>query len=172
MSTSGFYGFTVDNVTRLVPIAANAEPATLGVKVLAYAEEMNPATTRKLAAQLRVVDADEIPDRHEVERYLPFRAVWAGLPWADILADVHTTISGALIAGVAADAEVYGDASWGYVLNFDDDAFEVYRAALHRPAGYRGRVLIDSCYILTTYYLSNLPSREQFIEGVLEDIRG
>lgn len=173
---STFVGFRLDGETRLVDVEHDGSPAALGLKVLAFCREITTPVVAGLVTSLRLVDPDDTPTPDYVAERFPtlWRLRHERTPgdgtWADWLPP-FTSISDLLVHGVAADAETYGDQQWGYVLDLDDQSFDVYRRCLTPPTGKAARVILDGMYPIVGFYFRMLPDADDFLAAVDEELR-
>jgi len=166
---SGFYGFRLNGEVKAISILFGAEPTALGRRVLTYASEMNPAVTRPLVERLKMFDADERVGRDA--DYFP--NMNPRDLWEHVFSTRFTSLSSPLSLGAAPDATVYGDAAFGYLIDFDDSSgvvLEVYRRPRLGQQVDPAKQVCD-CEKVVSYWLNHLPTLDQFLEAINESGR-
>jgi hypothetical protein len=166
--TSGFYGWRSGGALSLIA-CDEADPGTLGRRMLTYAGELNVPTTEALVSQLILVDESDVPTREFLMERYPhlLRSTLGAASWDDLLG-VADSIGTPLIQGVGRDASVYGDHTWGWVVNLDETSLEIYRRPL--PGKPVEKDAVEGCNLVIDYYLSNLPDYDLMREGIEENL--
>lgn len=177
MSTRGFISFAVDGETKTAYNHSDSYPDYLGVNVLDWARSVDLNEVGAAAQALRVVtDADE-PTADDVARLAPFTNLNVGGPserptWYQLLRETQGDPGAMLKAGVIEDG---GDfpadslfAEWGYVIDFDAQALEVYVGFQREPhqegrfASLEGRDGYYPVRLLKSWPLAELPDGATF----------
>jgi hypothetical protein len=182
MPTSGFIAFTTDNHTKTSYAQFDAYPSSLGTTVLDWLRTADPDTAQAQARALRVVDGYAEPTDAALETlkdyYTPARDAARPI-WYQVLHHIQGRPAAILAAGVIPDDSRYRADSrwveWGYVVDFDAMAFEVYEG-FQKAQHSEGRFADmpperDSEYfpvrLVKSWPLSGLPDNDAFmaVEG-------
>ncbi len=198
MSTRGFISFVIDGEEKTAYNHYDSYPDALGLTVLHFLWAHRHELTCDLhrgefgavagqARRLRVVDGQSPPTAEDVERFAQFswnaerhggdRDLRKGQEWYDLLHETMGKPDLMLEAGVIEDGRDFPRNSlfteWGYVVDLDEQRFEVYRGfqtAPHERGRFAAREPIERSAV-GTYYpvalaaswpLSELPSDENF----------
>lgn len=146
MSTRGFIGWVTQGTEKITYNHSDSYPSWLGLRMLAHAKAVTEDDARK-AHELRLVDECETPGAADRKRLAPFhRNVSSGHDWYSYLRGTQGDPALILEAGVATDGSSCPSDSlfmeWGYVVDFDNQAFEVYygfQQAPHSQGRFAGR---------------------------------
>jgi hypothetical protein len=189
MSTRGFISFAVDGKTKTAYNHHDSYPDGLGVDVLDWARGADLNEAGVAAQNLRVVTDDDEPTAEDITRLAPFTNLNVGgrserPTWYQLLRETQGNPGAMLKAGVIEDgSEFPADslfAEWGYVIDFDAQALEVYVGFQQQPhqegrfASLEGRDSSDSYYpvrLLKTWPLAELPDSQAFV-AELERLEG
>lgn len=195
MGTRGFITFVADGQEKTAYNHWDSYPEGLGSKVLSFLVSQQGLDNVAVQARaLRVVSPDSKPTAEDIERFSKFSWTKAehggdadlrkGQEWYDLLHETQGNVALILEAGVIEDASGFPCdslfAEWGYVIDFDAGAFEVYRGfqkARHKDGRFAGREVTDHSASVGTYYpvrrvaswrLSDLPSKDAFLAELEE----
>jgi hypothetical protein len=149
MSTRGFLSFVVDGAEKTVYNHFDSYPEGFGVRVLTWLRYADLDATVEAARALRVVSFEEQqvkPTQEDVARYgrwlrrrnaRPGQSLDEPDDWYDLLYLTHGDPVAMLEAGAIEDAHLFPldslFAEWGYVVDFDTQAFEAYEGFQHAP---------------------------------------
>lgn len=151
VSTRGLVGFIVDSEEKLTEIWGDAYPSGGGIDVLRWLRVNHDRDLKVWARRLKVIDTEyELSDAEHAEaarrlaplgvtfkarRFHWFDAAWTPTtPGARIPADWMTL---GVMSGFIADDSSFARCSlyceWGYVIDLDARALEVYRGSQRAP---------------------------------------
>lgn len=142
MSTRGFITFVVNGETKTAYNHSDSYPDSLGTHVLGWLRKAHEGGSRRLAAELRVVDPLSKPTDEDIERLKPYSNRGVGTQQMDdwygvLLRGTQGSPAAMLDAGVIEDAGQFPAdsvfAEYGYVVDFDGRAFEAYRGFQKEP---------------------------------------
>jgi hypothetical protein len=118
-------------------------PSCLGKKVVkawgALKKAYSIKEIRAKVSALRFVKQSDVPSKADVEHFQKFAdsQVNNGEGWYSLLRNRQGDIAGILEGGVLIDAEGFINDSlfceWAYIINLDDNKFEVYRGFQTEP---------------------------------------
>lgn len=189
MSTRGFVGFVASGATKIGYNHSDSYPESLGLAVLQWLRKTDQEAAFEAAVRLRVVDPGSEPTDEDVEALQQYLNPSVGgrserTTWYQLLRETQGDPEAILDAGAMEDASKFpGDslfAEWGYVVDFDDERFEVYRGFQKEPHE-KGRFAsmplevrgggsnIDTYYpvaLISSWPLAELPSDEDFLAAV------
>lgn len=182
MSTRGFISFVVDGETKTTYNHSDSYPSWLGVNVLTWARSTNLFAAMESARALRVVDASSEPTDDDVAVLADFHDPNVGgrsarPTWYQLLRRTQGYPGAILAAGVMEDASNFpADSLWaeyGYVVDFDAQALEVYVGFQGRPHS-EGRFASmqprENDYhpvrLAVSWPLSKLPSDAEFADAI------
>lgn len=182
IGTRGFITFVVNGVEKTAYNHFDSYPDGVGLHVLGWLRRVctDLDTVREQARALRVVDPDSTPTAEDIERLRDFadhRVSSQRLDeWYVLLRKTQGRPEQILRAGVIEDsAEFPTDslfAEWGYVIDLDAQAFEIYRGFQKRPhskgrfadrAGSRGYAPVA---LAKTWPLRALPDDMEFLDAL------
>lgn len=135
MGTRGFISFVADGQTKTGYNQFDAYPGGFGMDVLVWLRAVDPEAAKVRAQALRVVDDSAPPTDADIEQlksYFDPRVGRQGEPpsWYQLLRGTQGDPAAILDAGAIEDASGFPAdslfAEWGYVIDFDAMAFEVY----------------------------------------------
>jgi hypothetical protein len=145
MSTRGLYGFVADGELRVVYNHSDSYPDALGEDVVRFARELiaeGPAAVaaakEKVKALRVIADEMSVPTPADVEALAPWTKLYVdrrhddGTPsWYQLTRGTQGDPRATLESGYIIDATPFGHDSlfceWGYVIDFDAEAIEVYQ---------------------------------------------
>jgi hypothetical protein len=189
MGTRGFVGFVVDGTEKIAYNHSDSYPSGLGTDVLGWLRKAHLGAARRQAAELRAVEADSKPSPEDIERLRGYADMGVGTQqvddWYVLLRHTQGNPAAMLDAGVIEDASQFPAdslfAEWGYVVDFDEETFEVYQGfqnAWHSKGRFAQLEPRDRSHSGETYYpvaliaswpLHALPTDETFIAAVDPD---
>ncbi len=202
MGTRGFVGFVVDGTEKIAYNHFDSYPSGLGRDVLNWLHEalshgQHRDSLVASARSLRVVDPKTSPSAEDIERLRAYADLDVGSQdlgdWYVLLRKTQGEPGEMLQAGVIEDAGEFPAnslfAEWGYIIDFDDNVFEVYQGfqvTKHDQGRFADRSVEPSTGLIPQYYpvalvaswpLDRLPSAEEFMvtvdpEGTEEDPDG
>jgi len=171
MSTRAVLGFCIDGEEKIGFNAVNSYPAGLGTEILAWLRSADLEEIKEKARNLQLVSSETTPTLGEIAQYKNFATsrITGGSPsdWYVLLRELQGDLEATLEAGVILDGTGALEAShYGYVIDFDINAFEVYGVS-HEPnkygrfprrklAGIKGK-FIYPLSLLASYSLNDLP---------------
>lgn len=172
MSTRAVLGFAVDGEEKIGYNAVNSYPAGLGEEILAWLHAVDIDEVKAKAKNLRVITEDTTPTLEQISKYKSYatsRITGGSLSeWYVLLRELQGNLEETLEVGLILDGtDAIEDSHYGYVVDFDVNAFEVYGIS-HEPNRY-GRFprrklhgigetkFIYPMSLLATYPLDNLP---------------
>jgi hypothetical protein len=179
MDTRGFVGFVIDGTEKITYNHNDSNPSSLGLNVLHWLRTVNGAleTVRGQVRALRVVDPNSSPTAEDVDRLRQFanRNVGERTPddWYVLLRKTQGDPAAILQAGVIEDSSGFPTdslfAEWGYLVNLDDETFEVYEGFQQTPhdkGRFATRPSADSSYapvaLVASWPFVALPDDETF----------
>lgn len=192
MGTRGFVGFVVDETEKIAYNHFDSYPSGLGRDVLNWLHEalshgQHRESVVASARSLRVVDPKTSPSAEDIERLRAYADLDVGSQdlsdWYVLLRKTQGVPGEMLQAGVIEDASEFPVnslfAEWGYVIDFDDNVFEVYEGFQSNPHD-KGRFAdrstkervgdFDAKYypvaLVASWPLDRLPSVEEFMATV------
>lgn len=189
MGTRGVFGIRVDNVDKLGYNHSDSYPSGLGLTMLEAARSLmeNEQSFRESAKNLLLVCEDVEPSDKQIEKYSQYSNVdvsrQTNADWYCLLHQLQGDIEATLEAGVMLDGTAFILDSlfceWGYVINLDDNIFEVYKGFQREPH-LKGRYSkfhpndeyhpvgnkYYPCALVVEFDLFNLPSEETFLSKV------
>jgi hypothetical protein len=187
VSTRGFVGFVVDGTEKIAYNHSDSYPAGLGLHVLNWLRKAHLGGARRLAGSLRVVEPGSAPTAEDIERlrgYANTNVSTQSLDdWYVLLRGTQGNPAAILDAGVIEDASHFPVdsvmAEYGYIVDFDAEAFEAYVGFQKKPHddgrfASRPRREGDSyypCALVGSWPLTKLPTDDEFVatvEGVEE----
>ncbi|MFH8405535.1 hypothetical protein ACH4FX_12280 [Streptomyces sp. NPDC018019] len=142
MSTRGFLSFAVDGETKTSYVHHSAHPEGLGLTVLAWLLTADFAVAKSAAQALRVVSESDEPTAQDITRLWQYYDPNVGgrsehPTWYQLLRGTQGDPAAILDAGVIEDASSFPAeslfAEWGYVIDFDTQALEVYCGFQEEP---------------------------------------
>lgn len=142
MSIRGFLSFAVDGETKTAYVHHNAHPEGLGLDVLGWLRTADLAAARSAARTLRVVSGDTVPSAQDIARLERYYDPGVGGPsghptWYQVLRGTQGDPAAVLDAGVIEDESTFPAdslwAEWGYVIDLDAQALEVYCGVQEEP---------------------------------------
>jgi hypothetical protein len=177
MDTRGFVSFAVDGETKTAYIHHDSYPDCLGLNILGWARSADLHAAAIAARALRVVSDSDTPTQTDVERLAPFtnrNVGGAGGPtWYQLLRETQGDCAAMLAAGAIEDASEFPAdslcAEWGYVVDFDAQALEVYVGFQKEPhsdgrfAALAGRDGYAPVRLVASWSLADLPSDPAFL---------
>lgn len=182
MSTRGFLSFAVDGEIKTAYNHHDSYPDWLGTNVLDWAHGVDIEAATEAARALRVVtDADE-PTDDDIARLAPYTNTGVGgrgerPDWYQLLRETQGHPAAMLDAGAIEDASSFPTdslfAEWGYVVDLDARALEVYVGFQRAPHG-EGRFASptpndDDYYpvrLLKSWPLTELPTADEFVAEI------
>lgn len=192
MGTRGFIGFVADEREAIAYNQFDSYPSGVGVTVLEWLRfaAQDVAKLREAVKALRVVSDDDTPTTGDVERLAGFADLNVSTQdpreWYVLLRETQGNPGAMLQAGVVLDASDFPFDSlfceWGYLVDTDAAAFEVYRGFQQNRPG-RGRFarrvgarrpdpLGGGSYqpvaLAKSWPLDKLPSRDEFLSALGE----
>ena len=183
MGTRGFVGFVVDGKEAISYNHSDSYPDWLGMKTLNWLRGVvaggDLATVTESARKVRLV-AEGVPPTDEdiaaLERYYnPNVGGWSERPtWYQLLREAQGHLGRLIDAGAMEDGRDFPLdsclAEWGYVVDFDASAFEVYRGFQHEvhADGRFARPEPDEygyfpCRLVASWSFSSLPEPDAFV---------
>jgi hypothetical protein len=180
MSTRGFLGFVIDQAEKIAYNNYDSYPDGLGLAVLDWLQGMDREVVEDQVRKIRVVASDTTPTDADIERLLKYADVVVGSnavnDWYVLLRKTQGKPGLMLEAGVIQDASEFPAdslwAEWGYIIDFDQGVFEVYRGFQKAPHS-RGRFahLTGSdgyvpVALVATWSLGDLPDHERFLAAI------
>lgn len=145
MSTRGFIGFAVGGEVKIAYNHSDSYPDDLGRTTLGWLRALESSELEEYAARaaaLRVVSPQSQPTDADIEAlknfYNPNVGGQSERPtWYQLLREAQGAPGAMLRAGVIEDASTFPAdslfAEWGYVIDFDAQAFEVYQGFQKAP---------------------------------------
>lgn len=150
MGTRGAFGFRINGTDKITYNHFDSYPDGLGNNVVKWLETLSTgarcdggsiADTKTQAARLRVVDNDSKATIEEQQELAEFADSSVGRgdmsSWYVLLRHTQGNPQRILDAGVLIDsADFMADSlfcEFAYIVNFDEDTFEVYRGFQHEP---------------------------------------
>ncbi|RJL21102.1 hypothetical protein [Bailinhaonella thermotolerans] len=143
MGTRGFIGFVIDGHEKIAYVHADSYPGGVGASVLSWLRlaAADLGELRRRVRALRVVDPGTRPGAEDIEalKEFAFQRVSTGRldDWYVLLRRTQGRPELMLAAGVIEDARDFPadslDCEWGYLIDLDAAAFEVYRGFQRRP---------------------------------------
>jgi hypothetical protein len=144
MGTRGFVGFVVDGEIKIAYNHNDSYPSGVGSDVLSWLHEVTEDVdaVREKARALRVVGQDDEPTDEDIARLTKFTNASVGArndrpEWYQLLRETQGDLGAMLEAGVIEDASKFPAdslfAEWGYIVDFDENRFEVYRGFQTSP---------------------------------------
>lgn len=134
MSTRGFVGWVIDEKVVITYNHSDSYPSYLGKHVLEFLRSGVAPTLREKLKQVRLVDDDVAgPTPAEREQYKQFfQQVSGGDDWYAVLRDLQGDLRLILEAGitpVVGEEWAYNSlfCEWGYLVDLDENVFEVYK---------------------------------------------
>lgn len=136
MGTRGFMSFAANGETKTAYVNNDSYPGGLGVDILDWLRSTTLDFAKQKAAELRVVGDDTEPTDADIERLKVYANSRVGdrsdrMSWYQLLRETQGDPAATLAAGVMEDSNNFPAdslyAEWGYVVDFDAMAFEVYR---------------------------------------------
>lgn len=185
MGTRGFLGFVIDGQEKIGYRHSDAYPEGQGLQVLHFLLDLaENDPTRDLKAEVRalrmVATGRDIPTAEEVERLAPWTNNHVSAPediWYRLLrhsmGDLHEILACGIMED-AADSPLDG-ASWGYLVDLDEETFDVYESTRepHLIGRYALRQsLIPGRYppkLVATWRLTELPTEDEFLTALGRD---
>lgn len=179
MSTRGFISFVVDGETKTAYNHSDSYPDYLGANVLDWARAADIEAAAVAARALRVIGENDEPTARDIEHLAPYTNRNVGgrsdsPTWYQLLRETQGSPAAMLAAGVIEDGSSFPAdslfAEWGYVVDFDAKAFEVY-VGFQRGRHSDGRFASmtpnrDGYYpvrLIKSWPLDDLPSTEAFV---------
>jgi hypothetical protein len=197
MGTRGFVTFVIDDIEKTTYNHSDSYPDGLGVGVLDFLwTKRHEITcdihrgvsggTVDLARKLRVVDEESIPMPEDVEALKKFADTRVGRrstdDWYCLLRHTQGNPAAMLQAGVVLDAKDFPAdslfAEYGYVVDFDEQRFEVYEGFQRqshdkgRFAGRDGRGDYFPVALAASWPLAELPTKDAFLAALTDDDEG
>lgn len=183
MGTRGFIGFVAGGVEKIGYNHSDSYPDGLGLTVLAWLRNVDGGAAADAAARLKVVAHDDEPSDEDIERLKAYADFGVGghserPTWYQLLRETQGQPELVLEAGAIEDASQFPMdslfAEWGYLVDFDTNAFEVYRGfqrAAHELGRFASRgtgraAAIDTYYpvaLVASWPLDSLPTDEVFV---------
>jgi len=179
MSTRGVWGFFVDGQSKLAYNHSDSYPSGLGVDLVEdmqnFAKSVGLVELPPLARKLRLVKETDKPTAADIKKLRHFAdtSVGAGKveDWYCLLRQTQSDFAKTLEAGVMVDASPFIKESlfceWGYVINLDDNLFEVYKGFQREPhkkgryasetASTGGKDKFYPCALVATFPLNAIP---------------
>jgi hypothetical protein len=181
MGTRGFISFVADGQVKLGYNHSDSYPGWLGMNMLDWLCVADIASATQAVKDLRVVAPDSDPTAEDVERLARFHNPNVGggrmtPDWYQLLRETQGMPGLILEAGVIEDASGFPAdslfAEWGYVVDFDGQAFEVYRgfqSEPHADGRFASETPNDGGYypvrLVASWPFSALPDGSAFIEA-------
>ena len=140
MSTRGLWGFAVGGEVKVTYNHSDSYPSGLGDEVLKFAHGITPEV-RERAGGLHMVNQDGKPTPEEIKRLAWYANRRVGSQqiedWYVLLRETQGDPVATLDAGVMIESRAFAADSlfceWGYVIDLDENRFEVYRGFQHAP---------------------------------------
>lgn len=182
MSTRGFLGFVIDGRELITYNHNDSYPAGLGSAVLEWARNADMVDAIEKARDLRLVFSSSEPTDADIEALAPYRLSLnepSHRPdWYELLRGTQGDPAAILAAGVLENERFLPcdpSAAWGYVIDFDKRAFEVYLGR-QRKAHTKGRFAgmthtrrgFFPARLVASWPLSDLPSDSDFASATLK----
>lgn len=187
MGTRGFIGFVVNDQEKIAYNHWDSYPSGLGVEILQWLHQADPAKIREQAANLKVVEHGVMPTDAEIVALRPWTNLSVGTQstadWYCLLRETQGNPEQMLACGFIEDASEFPYdslfAEWGYIVDFDNGKFEVYRGFQTMPhnegrfagrgkdervAASPGEKTYKPCRLIATWSLDDLPTTEAFCE--------
>lgn len=189
MGTRGFITFVTGGEEKTAYNHWDSYPEGLGVKVLKFltASLDSVSALKERALALRVVSPDSKPSPEDIARLGKFADTGVGTQslddWYVLLRQTQGEPALMLEAGVIEDAGYFPRdslfAEWGYVIDLDKEAFEVYRGfqkAPHQDGRFADREVFEHTAVGTYYPVrlagswpfSALPQEPEFLSALDE----
>jgi hypothetical protein len=180
MSTRGFVAFVVDQTEKIAYNHWDSYPDGLGVDVLAWLRAVDLESVARQVRDLRVVDPGSTPTAADVERLAKWTDTDVGKQstddWYCLLRRTQGNPAAMLEAGVIENASQFPAdslfAEWGYVVDFDQGVFEVYRGFQEQPHD-RGRFAhlageggYQPVALVASWSLGDLPDVDRFLAAI------
>lgn len=132
MGTRGFMGFVSNGIEKLTYNHFDSYPDGLGTQILDWARHADLDAARPLVDSLRMVQDHDTPSvADQVAHAASHEEVSTGKDWYALLRAHQGDIGATLAAGVMIDSSGFPYdslfAEWGYLIDFDEETFEVYR---------------------------------------------
>ncbi len=182
MGTRSFCGVRVDGNDKLSYNQVDGGLFGIGLEILSeikrlfermeYHDAIDELKQKSRAVKL--VDGNAIPSDEELAfmHQVDANDVGLGLPgtWLSLVSDTHGSILNLLDVGVIIEANDFIKKSlyyceWGYILNLDNETFEIYRRFQHEPhkkeryssfKPQRPEVNYHACSLIKTYAIKDL----------------
>ena len=191
MGTRGFVGFVADEKDTITYNHFDSYPSAVGVHTLKFVRRLaeDGETLEKyrvLARDIQHVDDDVPPTREDVVRLAQFANLGVSqrnlyTEWYGLLRETQGSAQATLECGVAENAAEFPKDSlfceWGYLIDFDNQKFEVYRgfqtdpvtegrwAGLVAAPRYEGDTnAYKAVKLVASYDFYDLPSNTEFME--------
>jgi hypothetical protein len=199
MSTRGFVGFIIDDTEKITYNHYDSYPSGIGVDVLSWLRLVSatPGSYALLKEQVRelevVTDDTPITPDHllNLARYTDTHVGSQGVgnevvhDWYQLLHKTQGSPADIIESGYVLDDHKFPLSGlfceWGYLVNFDDDTFEVYRGFYNTPpatgrwAGREDKTTVMSTdyypvHLLAKWSIYDLPKPDEFIACLEGDI--
>ncbi len=195
MSTRGVFGVRINGKDKLMYNHSDSYESGLGVYMLDTFRKMEKERgidwIKQRAEALQLFDTDLPPSSENQEKLKPFSDLSVSErslnDWYCLTRHLQGELEKVLEVGVASESDSFITDSlfceWGYIINLDDNKFEVYRGFQRRPHE-KGRFAKDvmpseqqtyysrgpyyPCALLIEFPLDNLPSNKDFLEAVVK----
>lgn len=179
MSTRAVFGFAVDGEEKIGFNAVNSYPAGLGNEILTWLRSVDINEVREKAKNLQLVNSETTPTLEQIAKYKNYATgrITGGSPsdWYVLLRELQGDLEETLEAGVILDGtDAVEGAHYGYVIDLDINAFEVYgishqsnrygRFPRRKLAGIGATKFIYPMSLLATYPLNDLPENLDNLE--------
>ncbi|WP_435109785.1 hypothetical protein [Nocardiopsis synnemataformans] len=186
MGTRGSLTFVVNGDEKTAYNQWDSYPDGIGVGVLRWLRDADLPEARRQARELRVVDPSSEPTPEDIERFKDIANLNVGerelTDWYVLLRETQGAPGAILRAGVIEDARDFPCDSlfceWGYVIDFDGNALEVYEGFQSEPHD-RGRFAKRSSLadrpeyypiaLAASWPMDNLPSDEDFLAAFADN---
>jgi hypothetical protein len=187
VSTRGFVTFVIDGAEKTAYNHSDSYPDGLGLTMLEWLRQAAADEATAIRARgLRVVDPESKPSPGDIERLKGFANAGVGTQslddWYVLLRETQGEPALMLEAGVIEDAHEFPRSSlfaeWGYVADFDEKRFEVYRGfqrSRHSAGRFAGREPSKNYYpvaLKAAWAFDSLPADADFMAALNDPDEG
>ena len=177
MSTRGVWGFIIDGEEKLTYNHSDSYPSWLGSQLLEFLRKISVESLREDARKLRTVDENSKAMPEDIKQLHNFadEGVSTGdlSEWYVLLRRAQGDPEATIAAGVMTDGSGFALESlfceWGYVIDLDQNTFEVYQGFNKEPASdgrwsgiEKNRDGYYPINLVATFPLDALPTSEEF----------
>lgn len=186
MGTRGAYGFYKNGVTKVTYNHFDSYPSGLGKEVLKFIKETSIEKMNEIFDSIILVDEDEAPTSEQVKEVTEvlklgeefYDTSKRQIDWYSLLRPVQGDLT-AYAKGLRYmidNAEFLKNSlfcEWAYIINLDDNTFEIYRGLQKKPqknryyteediSGYYNVALVAKIPIRTIKNLENIKASKKY----------